>query len=403
MDTANPGTPEYKTRQMPWWLSAPVPLLLLAALVAVFFYTNPLAMFGNDLPPIESLTIERIELLPEEFVLTVFNGGPHPVKISQVMVDDAFWQWEIEPSAELPRLSRATVRLRYPWVFGEPHAITLVTSTGTTFTGEVAIAAESPRPNASQFLAFGLLGIYIGVIPVALGVMWFPAMRRMGRTGINFLLALTVGMLVYLLLDTALEAIELSAQVAGVFQGLPLAFFAALLSWLAIVAVGSRQPDAERNSPKGRMTLAMLIALGIGLHNLGEGLVVGAAFALGEAALGSFLVIGFTLHNVTEGIGIAAPVTRDRPSLKAFVLLILLAGLPAVLGAWIGGFAFSPLLATVFFGIGAGAIWQVIVEVGQLLIRESQKEGLPVATWLNLAGLASGIALMYFTAYFVKF
>ena len=204
---------------------------------------------------------------------------------------------------------------------------------------------------------------------------------------------------------------------------MPLAMFAALLSWLAIMAVSGKQAAAERDSSAGRLRIATLIALGIGLHNLGEGLAVGAAFALGEAALGSFLVIGFTLHNVTEGIGIAAPlvasmrqagrangqetlaapVTRDRPSLKTFIGLALLAGLPAVVGAWVGGFAYSPVLAVLFLGVGAGAIWQVIVEVGRLLIRDAEKNGEPAANWINVAGLALGIALMYFTAYFVKF
>ena len=127
-----------------------------------------------------------------------------------------------------------------------------------------------------------------------------------------------------------------------------------------------------------------MIALGIGLHNLGEGLAIGSAFALGEAALGSFLVIGFTLHNITEGIGIAAPLLpssseadpagqqRPQPRFLTFVGLTLLAGSPAILGAWLGGFAFSPLLASIFLGVGLGAIWQVIVEVTRLLARNAR-------------------------------
>ena len=158
---------------------------------------------------------------------------------------------------------------------------------------------------------------------------------------------------------------------------MPLALFAALLTWLAIMAVSAMQN--RRNEASGSVRakgafLATLIALSIGLHNFGEGLAVGAAFALGEAALGSFLVIGFILHNITEGIGIAAPLVPNRrsrgrpaagatPSLLTFAGLALLAGFPAVLGTWIGGFAFSPLLGTIFLGIGLGAIWQVIVEV----------------------------------------
>ncbi len=389
---------------LPLWLSALIPFVLLAALVAIFFFTNPLAIFKTGaLPPIESLAFERVELLPGQFVVTVFNGSPGPLTITQVAVDDAFWEWEIAPAAELARFGRATITINYDWVQGEPHAITLFTPNGTPFTRAIAVASETPRPGVTQFIGYGLLGIYIGVIPVGLGLLWFPAMRRMGRKGLNFVLALTVGLLVFLLIDTALEAIDVAGGVAGVFQGLPLAVFAALLAWLAIMAVSGKQAEAERDSSGGRLRIATLIALGIGLHNLGEGLAVGAAFALGEAALGSFLVIGFTLHNVTEGIGIAAPVTRDRPSIKAFIGLALLAGLPAVLGAWVGGFAYSPLLAVIFLGVGAGAIWQVIVEVGRLLIRDAEKNGESAVNWINVAGLAVGIALMYFTAYFVKF
>ncbi|MEK7323755.1 MAG: metal transporter [Chloroflexota bacterium] len=425
MDTTQSATtPAAKTKPgLPLWLSALIPLALLGLLVAAFFYTNPLALFSGNLPPIESLAIEKIELHPGQFVVTVFNGSPEALAIAQVTVDDAFWEWEIAPSAELPRFGRATITIPYAWVEGEPHAITLITNSGTTFTGEVAIATETPRPGPAQFLAYGLLGIYIGIIPVGLGLLWFPAMRRMGRKGLNFALALTVGLLVFLLIDTALEAIEVAGDVAGVFQGLPVAIFAALLAWLAILAVSGKQSEAERDSGSGRLRLATLIALSIGLHNLGEGLAVGAAFALGEATLASFLVIGFTLHNVTEGIGIAAPLTRsnrqaerangqealaapvtkDKPSLKVFVGLALLAGAPAIVGAWVGGFAYSPLLATIFLGVGVGAIWQVIVEVGRLLLHDAQKHNESVANWINLAGLTLGIAVMYFTAYFVKF
>jgi zinc transporter, ZIP family len=80
------------------------------------------------------------------------------------------------------------------------------------------------------------------------------------------------------------------------------------------------------------------------------------------------------------------------------VALGLLAGAPAILGAWIGGFVSSPLLATLFLGIGTGAIWQVIVEVGGLLRRDAERDGVPVASWLNVAALLAGIAVMYVTA-----
>jgi len=281
----------------------------------------------------------------------------------------------------------------------------------------VPVATLTPQAGPRQFAGYGLLGIYVGVIPVALGLLWYPAMKRMGRKWLGAILALTVGLLVFLLVDTFLEVLETGAKLPGVFQGVPLAVFAALLTWLAITAVSAmqtRRDNAEGGSVRAKgLFLATLIALSIGLHNFGEGLAVGAAFALGEAALGSFLVIGFILHNITEGIGIAAPLVSNRrsgenpvpaaPSMLTFAGLALLAGFPAVLGTWIGGFAFSPLLGTIFLGIGLGAIWQVIVEVTGLLRRNAERDNTPLASWLNLAGFLLGLAVMYFTAFLVKF
>ena len=385
------------------WIAALIPLALLALMIGLFTLFNPLSFFTADVPPIESLTIQRVQVTEDGFKFDVINGGPEDVTIAQVSIDNAFWNFNIEPSATIARLGTSTIIMQYPWVEGEPHVVTLLTSTGTTFAGEVAVAVETPQPGFEQFIAYGLLGIFVGVIPVILGMAWFPAMRQLGRRGLSIILALTIGLLVFLLVDTILEAFEVSALLPEAFQGIPLVLFAALLTWLAISAVSARGTTKNAEPTRQRMFVATLIALSIGLHNLGEGLAIGAAFALGEASLGSFLVIGFTLHNITEGVGIASPLTRDRPTLKQFALLALLAGGPASIGAWIGGFAYSPLMAVIFLGIGVGAILQVIIEVGRLLLRDATKEGIPAVNWANVGGLAAGVAIMYFTAFFVKF
>jgi zinc transporter ZupT len=229
-------------------------------------------------------------------------------------------------------------------------------------------------------------------------MLWFPFMRRVDRKWMNAILALTIGLLIFLLVDTLLEALELAAEVPGAFQGVPMVVFGALLSLALLLAIGQRRGE---NSP---LSLATLIALGIGLHNLGEGLAIGAAFASGAAALGSFLVVGFTLHNITEGVGIAAPLIRgEQPSFRTFVLLALLAGAPAILGTWFGGLAFSPFLATLFLSLGAGAILQVVWEVSKLLVNDARRQKQPLLSWLNLAGLTAGIVIMYVTAFLVKF
>jgi zinc transporter ZupT len=391
--TTSTATPK-RAAGLPTWFWIVVPALALVALVAVFAATNPASIFVSSAPPVEDLALERITIVPEGFVVTVFNNGPTENTIAQVTVDDAFWAFTAEPSATLPRLGRVTVKIPYAWVAGEPHLIKLITPTGTPFEGVVAAATLTPTPGVREIGAYALLGIYVGVIPVVLGMLWFPAMKRLGRRGLGAILALTLGLLVFLLIDTLLEAFELAAEAPSVFQGVSLALFAALLTWLALMAVSARRGPVQTDPAKQRLYVATLIALGIGLHNLGEGLAIGAAFALGEAALG--------MHNVTEGVGIAAPVTRDQPSWRQFLALALLAGLPAVVGAWIGGFAFSPIMATLFLGIGVGAIWQVIVEVANLLRRDAAKEGAPVVSWLNVGALLAGFAIMYVTAFLVK-
>ncbi|MCA9998954.1 MAG: ZIP family metal transporter [Anaerolineales bacterium] len=385
------------SNRVPKWILAIFPLAILLGLIALFIAVNPLSYFTGTFPPLEELTIQRVTF-PENgsIQLNVINGGPDPVTIAQVLVDDAYWQFDITPGTTLERLQQATIDLNYPWVNGEPLPIVLITSTGVTFGTEVEVAVQSPQTSSATFVNYGLLGIYVGVIPVALGMLWYPFMRRVDQKWVNAFLALTIGLLVFLFIDTILEAVEISAALPGIYQGIPLVIFGTLLSLGILLAVSQRRGSTPT-------AVATFIALGIGLHNFGEGLAIGAAFATGAAALGSFLVIGFTLHNITEGVGIVAPLTKEKPRFITFVLLSLLAGTPAMLGTWIGGFAFNPFLAVLFLSLGAGAILQVIWEVGKLLVKDAQRRQETAVSWLNFAAITAGILVMYLTAFLVKF
>jgi zinc transporter ZupT len=148
--------------------------------------------------------------------------------------------------------------------------------------------------------------------------------------------------------------------------------------------------------------LAVLIAVGIGLHNFGEGLAIGSAFALGEAALGTLLIVGFTLHNTTEGLAIVAPLARERRpvSMGDLVKLGLIGGVPTIAGAWLGGFVYSPVWSVLFLALGVGAIAQVI---GQILRQMTRDLPAPqaLATAPVLGGLVTGFAVMYVTGMLV--
>ncbi|HJZ48766.1 MAG TPA: ZIP family metal transporter [Roseiflexaceae bacterium] len=394
-------TPPERSAPRRWGAGAVIwaitPLLLLGVLLAMLVMSGA-GLGARTAPPIEELTIDRITLpARNQIVVELTNGGVDPVTIAQVQVDDAYWEFDIQPEATIPRLGTATISIPYPWVQDEAHFVKILSSNGVTFEGEIGVATVTPSANASTFWQYALLGIYIGFIPVGLGLLWHPFLRRLGRSGMQAVLSLTVGLLLFLLFDTIAEALEIVASVAGVFGGAPIVFLVALLAFLVLITIGPRRKGQELS----RLGLAYRIALGIGLHNLGEGLAIGAAFATGSAALGTFLVIGFTLHNITEGIGIAAPLARERPKLWHFVALAALAGLPAVLGVWIGGFIYNNLAAAVFLALGAGAIAQVIYEVGRLILRQSRDDGSPALGGATFAGLVAGIAIMYVTALLV--
>lgn len=378
------------------WLWAVLPLALLAALVAAFLAGEPLAPLGVSAPPVEEITVERVVLDEAGMHVTIRADGSEPFRVAQVLVDGAYWSFEQDPNGRLGRLQRARIDVPYPWVEGEAHHLTFITGSGATFEHTVEVATATPRADPRRMLAFGLLGLYVGVVPVSLGLLFFPYLRTLGDRGIRFLLALTLGLLAFLLIDTLQEGLELGAGAAPALQGEAVVWLAALLTFLGLLAIGRRS-----GPPQGR-ALAGFLALGIGLHNLGEGLAIGAAYAIGEAALGSFLVVGFTLHNLTEGIGIAAPLARSRPHWATFVGLAALAGLPAVAGTWLGAFAFSPHWAALFLGVGAGAIAQVLVEVGGYLQRRAGDGARPWLGAHTLAGVALGIAVMYVTALLVS-
>jgi ZIP family zinc transporter len=393
------------------WLLALVPLVLLAMLLALIVGLGPAQLIqGSSVPPVERLAITSVDLTPNRIELSMLNDGPDEVTIAQVIVDDAFWKFEATPGRMMSHLDRVRVSIPYPWVHGETHVVKLLTSTGVTFEREIAVAVETPRVSARFLAVFALVGIYVGVIPVALGLLWYPLMTRIGRAGLQFLIALTIGLLAYLLVDSAHDGLEAAAVVPGSLQGPALFIFGAVAAYLSLDLIGARlarrRQTHSANQVSASWMLAVLIAIGIGLHNFGEGLAIGSAFALGELALGTLLIVGFTLHNTTEGLAIVAPLARrgearERVGITGLLQLGLIAGVPTILGAWLGAFVQSPTLAVLFLALGVGGIAQVM---RQILAHGAGERGL-TAYFREahvVAGLAVGVLVMYATGLMVS-
>jgi zinc transporter, ZIP family len=386
--------------RVPGWLGWLLPIVAIAALVAIFLRFDPIGGL-REIPAVEVVAVERTVLDEDAITLELRNDGPDPVTIAQVLVNEAYSGFEITDPT-LGRLDTATLRIPYPWEEGLPLGIAMVTSTGVTIEHEIEAAALTPEADGSTIAIYALLGIYIGVIPVAIGLFWYPSLRRASKRWIGFFLAFTVGLLGFLLIDTVAEGFELAGQTAAALDGLSL-FAIGAIGAVAVLASfeqflqrrrATQSAEQREGNPIGGLVLAYLIAAGIGLHNLGEGLAVGAALAGGEIALGTFLILGFAIHNTTEGLAIVAPLGSDakRPSLWHFAALGVVAGAPTIIGAWGGGFAFAPSWAALAFGVAAGAIAQVVWQIVRGMSRE---HGL--ASGLGALGLMAGLVFMYVT------
>jgi ZIP family zinc transporter len=402
MEAHADSRPLTRRRSLPAWLLGLVPLLLAVGVLGAFAVLGGPGLGDRPGPAVEELSVERTVLEPGSIKLTVRNDGPDRVTLAQAFVNDAYVDFDVA-DAGVDRLRAETVHIAYPWIEGEAYEIGLLTSTGATFTHEIAAAVETPSADLGFFGLMALLGIYVGVIPVALGMLWLPFVRRVDATWIRVLLAATVGLLGFLAVDATLEALEIAGQGAQALGGAGLVALGAGLAYLALAGVSARvsarasRADAAGASPQ---RLAGLVALGIGLHNLGEGLAIGSAYTTGALALGTFLVVGFAIHNTTEGLAIVAPLGRSgaRASVGRLAALGLLAGGPAVVGAWIGAAAFTPSLAAFLLGVGVGAIAQVIVQIAPGLRDAAGR----VVDGAVAAGIAGGMLAMYATGLLVS-
>ncbi|MET8777000.1 ZIP family metal transporter [Nocardia sp. NPDC004654] len=397
-------TPASQKSEAPGWLSTVAVVLLLGLALAALAVVGGRSLPERIGPPVEEIAVEQVRMSPGRIDLTVRNAGPDPVRVAQVFVNDAFV--DVRGGEEPIGPRRSTVlTLDYPWQEGQPYLVSMLTSTGLVIEHEIAAAVETPTGGRDLFAVMALLGAYVGIIPVVLGMLLLPVLRRIGKGGIRFLLAVTVGLLLFLAVDAVFEGFELGERSGGAFGGISLLALGAILAFLALTFVDrwlTRRADASDG--RGGTRLALMIAIGIGLHNLGEGLAIGSAYALGELALGAALVIGFALHNTTEGLAIVSPLlTAARPGVLRLLGLGLIAGAPAILGAVLGAGVNNAELSLLLLGLGIGAIAQVVVQIAPALRTADDHDTGTVAAMDSTAilGVAVGVAAIYATGLLV--
>jgi len=413
-----------------------VPIIVIGAMI-ILLLNSPGILFQSSVKPLPEISIEKVEFSDRGIVAFVRNTGPSNTTIAQADVNDRIHPAAIEPSRILTRLADAKVIIPFVWNIGEPYKIGITTDDGTRFEKTVSSAAPAPRPTVGQASTFAIIGTYVGVIPVMMGLIWYPFIRRLSPNKYNFFLSLTAGLLVFLGIDALIESNDIAVNtLASAFNAQILIIMVAIVSLITLLYVSQRliqraskrskpeieyktgysshsEPDSPLSDIRSSSTssqqqllirpiaISMMIAIGIGLHNFGEGLAIGAAVLLGEVALSSFLILGFTLHNTTEGLAIVAPMAKSRriPVTK-LMIMGLIAGGPTIIGAWIGGFLYSPITTVIFLSIGAGAIFQVVYSIGSWMYHTNGSRGLLNNHWI-IIGFAFGMLIMYLTGLLV--
>lgn len=366
---------------------AVLPLAALIGMFAVFLASNPLDGFRSALPQAAG-TAERVVFVaePPAIRLIVRNAGTQPLTVSQIIVNDGYWRYSIG-DRRLGRFASTQLEILYPWEEGVPVKVGLVTSNGDVVRLDLGRASLTPNRDGHTWATYSWVGLFIGLVPVAAGLCAFPLLASARRRVLDFALALTLGLLTFLLVDTVLEGWNLATAAREPFRGHEVFVVAAVVTVIVLTMM-----SASGASTRTRHA-ASSVAVAIGIHNFGEGIAVGAALATGRTDLGLALIVGFAVHNVTEGIAIAAPLAQDglmRLPIRRLVVLAAVASGPAIPGVWLGGFAFDPTIAAIAFGIATGAILQVLWVIGRPMVRG-------IATRVVAAGIGVGLLAMYLT------
>ena len=388
--------------------SGVIPFAFLIVMIAYIFGPgSDLLDFGVPLPEI---TIEKVDFVDSEIRVTVRNTGPIPVEVVMADVNDRIQPAAIEPDRFLERFEVAVVRIPFIWNVAEPYTIGLTIEDGTRFEREIEAAAPALEPSLELAGFFAIIGTYVGIIPVMIGLLWLPFIKRLKKNKYHFFLALTAGLLLFLGIDSIEEALEVYKEnLSQSFNGVLLVTTVIVVTFLGLYYVTEKLiKRAESSGIAKPVVIALMIAIGIGLHNFGEGLAIGAAVGIGSIAFSTFLIVGFALHNTTEGIAIAAPMSRGKTMIgkaltgKALIGRLaglgMIAGAPAIFGAWVGGFVYSPFATVVFLSIGAGAIFQVVITVLRWIREEGDKN---LSSAAVASGIAAGMLIMYLTSILV--
>src|SRR5829696_5337332 len=223
------------SRRAPGWLAGLAPVLVLGLAIGLVVALDAPGLDRIGVPQ-EELAVERSVLEPGQIELHVRNDGADPVEVRQVIVNDGFASFT-QSEEKIGRLGGSEIDVQYPWIKGEAYDVVLLTATGATIEHTIDVAVATPDADVDLYGLMALIGLYVGVIPVAIGMLWLPWLRGVDQRWMRFLLAFTIGLLGFLGIDALLEGSQIATTGAQAFGGAALVWLGAATAFLALAGV----------------------------------------------------------------------------------------------------------------------------------------------------------------------
>ena len=325
-------------------------------------------------PPADEVEIRRVEFHPGEIRVLVRNPQPEDITVAVVTVDDAIVPFTTDGPDTIGRLRSTTIEIPYTWVEDDPYTVGVTSSSGIqTDRSRCRPRSRRRASTAGSVGGYALIGFLVGVVPVALGMLWLPSLRRADPRWLAAFMALTGGLLTFLAIDALFEALELQAALPGALGGPGLVLLGVAVSYLGLSWV------AQRLSRRGAAAAASAPARGRWRSRRWSP-SASACTTSARASRSARRSPSASSRSAASWSWASWSTTSPRASasrrrspraggsrLRRLAGLALIAGAPAILGAWIGGFLTNEVLAVLFFSVAVGAAAQVVVEVGRYI------------------------------------
>ncbi|MEM7032645.1 MAG: hypothetical protein AAF629_24035 [Chloroflexota bacterium] len=371
-----------------------VPLIILGGLIAWLIISPPqLRLFSTAAT--EQLDIEQVILQPGRFELVVRNTGAESLSIAQVTINDAAWISLVLPKTTIDPLTRATIQLDdYEWIEGQTYQIIIYTTTANTFVVDIPDARVTPQLTQPNLLTLLLSGFLIGMLPLYVGLSWWPMLRQLYLPSWLIWVGVAIGLIFGRGVDLLPLVPHFVRHIGALYQAWGLVIIGLVF---ALGMLYRRASQGGDDTSQDRFLQAYRVVIALGLLGFGEGLILGQVMGSQVSAAPLWLqsplwIVGLLILNASKGLILALILSDLRPMWVQWILFGFIAGFPLMLGIVLGAFPMAMPLLILLTGAAIGAFIWVNVEL--LWLARTESDNAPY--WGQIAvGVTIGLILTW--------